>query len=126
MNERRSDGHVCANFEVMYGASGTLTPFDERPVRLKANNQFDADLALLDKYFGEQSIWEVVNGKQLIADFDNGLAQNDALGLLIKHDGLGFELNEGLISKGELEPYRTMMGYLEPKNFVVSYSNIND
>jgi len=48
------------------------------------------------------------------------------LGLLIKHDGLGFGLNEGLISKGELEPYRTMMGYLEPKNFVVSYSNIND
>ena len=125
MNERRSDGHVCANFDVMYGASGTLTPFDERPVRLKANNQFDADLALLDKYFGEQSIWEVVNGKQLIADFDNGLAQNDALGLLIKHDGLGFGLNEGLISKGELEPYRTMMGYLESKNFVLSYSNIN-
>jgi len=83
------------------GASGTLTPFNERPVRLKANNQFDADVALLDKYLGEQSIWEAVNSKQLIADFDNGLAQNDALGLLIKRDGLGLGLNEGLISKGD-------------------------
>ena len=83
------------------GAAGTLTPFNERPVRLKANNQFDADVALLDKYLGEQSIWEAVNGKQLIADFDNGLAPNDALGVLIKRDGLGLGLNEGLISKGD-------------------------
>ena len=83
------------------GASGTVATFNERPVRLKANNQFDADVALLDMYLGEQSIWEAVNGKQLIADFDNGLAQNDALGLLIKHDGLGLGLNEGLISKGD-------------------------
>ena len=78
------------------GTSGTLTPFNERPVRLKANNQFDADVALLDKYLGEQSIWEAVNGKQLIADFDNGLAPNDALGLLIKRDGLGLGLNEAV------------------------------
>jgi hypothetical protein len=83
------------------GASGTLTPFNERPVRLKANNQFDADVALLDKYLGEQSIWEAVNGKQLIADFDNGLAQNDALGLLIQKVGLGLGSAEGLISKGD-------------------------
>lgn len=83
------------------GASGTVATFNERPVRLKANNQFDADVALLDMYLGEQSIWEAVNGRQLIADFDNGLAQNDALGLLIKHDGLGLGLNEGLISKGD-------------------------
>ena len=83
------------------GAAGTLTPFNERPVRLKANNQFDADVALLDKYLGEQSIWEAVNGKQLIADFDNGLAPNDALGVLIKRDGLGLGLNEGLISIGD-------------------------
>jgi hypothetical protein len=63
---------------------------------LKANNQFDTDVALLDKYLGEQSIWEAVNGKQLIADFDNGLAPNDALGLLIKRDGLGLGLNEAV------------------------------
>lgn len=83
------------------GALGTLSPFNERPVRLKANNQFDTDVALLDKYLGEQSIWEAVNGKQLIADFDNGLAQNDALGLLIQKVGLGLGSAEGLISKGD-------------------------
>ena len=83
------------------GALGTLSPFNERPVRVKANNQFDTDVALLDKYLGEQSIWEAVNGKQLIADFDNGLAQNDALGLLIQKEGLGLGSAEGLISKGD-------------------------
>ena len=83
------------------GATGTLSPFNERPVRLKANNQFDTDVALLDKYLGEQSVWEAVNGKQLIADFDNGLAQNDALGLLIQKVGLGLGSAEGLISKGD-------------------------
>ena len=83
------------------GAAGALTSFNEAPVRLKANNQFDADSAALGPYFGDSGVWEATSGKQLVADFDNGLAQNDALGTLINMAGLGLGSLEGLISKGD-------------------------
>ena len=83
------------------GAAGALTSFNEAPVRLRANNQFDADSAALGPYFGDSGVWEATSGKQLVADFDNGLAQNDALGSLINKPGLGLGSLEGLISKGD-------------------------
>ena len=83
------------------GAKGTLAPFTEAAVRLKANNQFDAESASLGRFFGESGVWEATSGKQLVADFDNGLAQNDALGSLLKNPGLGLGNLEGLISKGD-------------------------
>jgi hypothetical protein len=36
-----------------------------------------------------------------VADFDNGLSLNDALGALIDIQGLGLGISEGLISKGD-------------------------
>lgn len=83
------------------GTTGTLTSFTEAPVRLKANNQFDAETAQLGRFFGETGVWEATLGKQLIADFDNGLAQNDALGSLLNKAGLGLGAAEGLIFKGD-------------------------
>ena len=83
------------------GSSGTLSNFNEVPVRVKANNQFDTDIASLDRFFSESGQWEANNGKQLAADFDNGLSQNDALGRLVGIDGLGLGSSEGLISKGD-------------------------
>jgi hypothetical protein len=83
------------------GAMGTLAPFTEAAVRLKANNQFDAESASLSRFFGESGVWEATSGKQLVADFDNGLAQNDALGPLLKKPSLGLGNLEGLTSRGD-------------------------
>ena len=83
------------------GTSGTLTSFAQAPLRLKANNQFDAESEQLGRLFGETGVWEATVGKQLVADFDNGLAQNDALGSLLNKPGLGLGSLEGLISSGD-------------------------
>lgn len=83
------------------GSSGTVQNFSEKPVRLKAQNQFDSDVAPLDRFFSDNGSWEDNKGMQLVADFDNGLAQNDALGALIGKTGLGLGAIEGLISKGD-------------------------
>ena len=83
------------------GDTGMLTPFNEAPVRVKANNQFESESAALGRFFGESGVWESTSGKQLVADFDNGLAQNDALGSLLNKSGLGLGNLEGLISKGD-------------------------
>ena len=83
------------------GSSGTISNFNEAPVRVKASNQFDTDIAPLDRFFSESGQWGANNGKQLAADFDNGLSQNDALGGLLGINGLGLGSSEGLISKGD-------------------------
>ena len=83
------------------GNSGTLTDFKEVPVRVKANNQFDTDIAPLNRFFSESGQWETNNGKQLVADFDNGVSLNDALGALVGINGVGLGSSEGLISKGD-------------------------
>ena len=83
------------------GSGGTLSNFNEAPVRVKANNQFDTDIAPLDRFFSESGQWEANKGKQLVADFDNGLSPNDALGALVATPGLGLGNSEGLISKGD-------------------------
>jgi hypothetical protein len=83
------------------GSSGALSNFNEVPVRVKASNQFDTDIAPLNRFFSESGQWEANNGKQLAADFDNGLSQNDALGGLVGINDLGLGRSEGLISKGD-------------------------
>jgi hypothetical protein len=83
------------------GSTGTLTPYTEAPVRLKANNEFDAESAPLGRFFDASGAWDATSGKQLVADFDNGQAQNDAFGSLINKAGLGLGMAEGLISKGD-------------------------
>ena len=83
------------------GSCGTLSNFNASPVRVKASNQFDTDIAPLNRFFSESGQWEANSGKQLAADFDNGLSQNDALGGLVGINGLGLGSSEGLISKGD-------------------------
>jgi hypothetical protein len=83
------------------GSTGTLGNFPQVPVRVKANNQFDTDVEAIGQFFSESGQWEVNKGKQLVADFDNGLSPNDALGALAATPGLGLGNSEGLISKGD-------------------------
>lgn len=77
------------------GPSGSETP------RLKASNQFDAEGAVLKSFLGEAMLWTPQAGTQLIADFDNGLIDNDALGRLMGRHDLGQGLSEGLIASGD-------------------------
>ena len=83
------------------GTSGVLSSFNQTPVRVIAQNQFDVDSASLGSYFSSTGAWESIRGKQLAADFDNGLTQNDALGVMAQSKGLGLGEIEGLITPGD-------------------------
>ncbi|HCI15040.1 MAG TPA: sodium:calcium exchanger [Gallionellaceae bacterium] len=83
------------------GDSGILTSYNGDPLRLKAGNQFDADAGTLKSLLGATMAWTPTAGTQLVADFDNGLAFQDALGGLIGRTDLGLGLNEGMISPGD-------------------------
>jgi len=83
------------------GAHGVLTNYDGSLFRLKASNQFDADAATLKSQVGSAMGWSPAPVTQLIADFDNGTAAQDALGRLIHVAGLGLGQDEGLISPGD-------------------------
>ena len=83
------------------GETGVFTSFNQTPVRVIAQNQFDVDSASLGSYFSSTGAWESIRGKQLAADFDNGLTQNDALGVMAQSKGLGLGEIEGLITPGD-------------------------
>lgn len=89
---------------VGYGQSGTgNTGFQENTggVRLTAQNRFDADATELKAVLGAQMGWEPSPGAQLMADFDNGLAAQDAFGLFMGRNDLGLGVNEGIIGPGD-------------------------
>lgn len=83
------------------GATGELSGFSGTPLRQKAENQFDADATTLKNVLGAAMGWTPAANTQLVADFDNGLRQNDALGHLINLSDLGLGSDEGLISPGD-------------------------
>lgn len=83
------------------GSTGAMASGTDAPLRLRAANQFDADGATLKNYLGSVIAWSPQAGTQLIADFDNGLVANDALGRLVGRSDLGLGLDEGLIAPGD-------------------------
>ena len=85
------------------GSVGVNTSSQNSPeaLRLKASNQFDAEGAQLKSILGAAMLWTPQVGTQLVADFDNGLPANDALGRLMGRHDLGQGLNEGLIAPGD-------------------------
>lgn len=83
------------------GNLGTSSTYSSTPLRLKAINRFDADAATLKSILGTGMEWTPLTGTQLIADFDNGMTGNDALGSLIFHSDTGLGLDEGLIAPGD-------------------------
>lgn len=82
------------------GSSGTFAN-NGSILRLKANNQFDADIGTLKNSLGAAMGWIPLAGTQLVADFDDGTISHDALGNLINRSGLGLGNNEGLIAPGD-------------------------
>jgi hypothetical protein len=102
----RATDEIGQSFTMVgYGRTGTgqtgMAGEPGAPVRLKASNQFDADVALLKVYLGSGMGWSPLPGTQLIADFDSGMSANDALGRLIYQAGLGLGADEGLIAPGD-------------------------
>jgi hypothetical protein len=83
------------------GSTGATSSDTSSPIRLKAANLFDADAATLKVYLGSIMGWTPLPGTQLIADFDNGTAANDALGRLMYRADLGLGLDEGFIAQGD-------------------------
>ncbi len=83
------------------GATGQLSNYVGPPLRLKANNQFDADMGTLKNTLGAVMAWTPIAGTQLVADFDSGASNQDALGRLINQPGLGLGQNEGLVAPGD-------------------------
>ncbi len=83
------------------GAAGKLTTYNGNPLRLKASNQFDADIGTLKQWLGSAMAWSPTEGTQLVADFDSGSSIQDALGLLINRPGTGLGQDEGLITPGD-------------------------
>jgi len=83
------------------GSSGVLTNYSGSPLRLKAGNLFDTDASTLKSFMGSVMDWTPAVGTQLIADFDNGTATNDALGRLMSSHDVGLGLVEGMISSGD-------------------------
>lgn len=89
---------------VGYGLAGTGdlgTLSDSPPIRLKANNQMDMEAAALKDDLGRTLSWTPSAGSQFVADFDNGLSSQDALGRLVNISGLGLGQDEGLIAPGD-------------------------
>lgn len=87
-----------------YGQAGTGTTGSlgvNSPWRLKAQNQFDADAALLKYYLGAGMSWSPLPGTQLLADFDDGSSARDASGRLMARPGLGLGDDEGMIAQGD-------------------------
>lgn len=83
------------------GESGTSSSYSGETLRLKADNQFDADIGTLKSFLGAGMGWSPLAGTQLIADFDDGSAARDALGQLIYKAGYGLGPAEGLITQGD-------------------------
>jgi len=83
------------------GAWGAVDPTSEAYTRLKAQNTFDSEGAQLKSALGASIGWTPISGSQWMADFDNGLAANDALGRLMGRNHLGLGLDEGFMSQGD-------------------------
>lgn len=101
---RRSDEIGQTFTMVGYGLAGTGdlgTLSDSPPIRLKANNQMDMEAAALKDDLRRTLSWTPSAGSQFVADFDNGLSSQDALGRLVNISGLGLGQDEGLIAPGD-------------------------
>ena len=100
----RGSDEIGQSFTMVgYGKTGTesagaTTSGTASPIRLKAENKFDADASTLKIHLGSEMAWTPLAGAQLVADFDDGTSTHDSLGRLISYTDTGRGLNEGLIA----------------------------
>ena len=103
----RNKNEISKQFTIVgYGKNGTgnsgyASNSESSNIRYKAINTFDADAFELKANLGSSINWTPLPGTQLLADFDNQIATNDALGNLINKNDLGVGINEGFIAPGD-------------------------
>lgn len=102
------DDALGAHFQIVgYGRPGTgqdgylNTPRPQEAIRLNAWNTFDADASLLGERIELLTGLKPEPQTQWVADFDNGMSQHDALGLLAHQPHLGLGSREGMITPGD-------------------------
>lgn len=106
-NLYRNTNEVGQAFTLVgYGKTGTGTTGAGNdnlinPLRLKASNQFDADASELKSTLGSLVAWSPVANTQLLADFDDGTFNRDALGRLMNKTDYGRGLDEGFVAPGD-------------------------
>lgn len=83
------------------GQDGADENYPGQPPRMKAKNHFDADIGTLKAAQGGGMGWNPQAGTQLVADFDDGTTERDALGLFIGRNGTGLGNDEGLVAQGD-------------------------
>lgn len=83
------------------GDQGAVASSTGPYTKLKAQNNFDADASELKLALGPLMAWTPIPGSQWMADFDNGLTVNDALGRLMWRRDLGLGLDEGFMARGD-------------------------
>ena len=101
----RTGNEMGQSFEMLgFGATGSgLTGSQTNTAGSlhKAINSFDISSAGLWPLLSPKPSWLPSQDSQLVADFDNGLALNDALGRLTGNQSLGLGAREGLIGPGD-------------------------
>ncbi len=101
------DAHEINQVATMvgYGATGTgntgANLSQNQQLRTMAVNRMDADAEILTTMPGGNIAWQPISGTQLIADFDNGMNANNALGVLLGLWDTGEGSREGLIAQGD-------------------------
>lgn len=95
-------GFVFAGYGVPgTGRNGMDESYDGDPVRQWGINRFDADPAILKQSLGPVMGWQPLMGSQLLADFDNGLQSQDALGRFLGIHERGYAEDEGNLTSGD-------------------------
>ena len=103
----RGSDEIGQSFTMVgYGKTGTesagaTTSGTASPIRLNAENKFDADASTLKIHLGSEMAWTPLAGAQLVADFDDGTSTHDSLGRLIYYTDTGRGLNVRLIAQGD-------------------------
>lgn len=102
---RHSDELGRAFDFVGYGITGTgntgAAANTGDPIRRVASNSFDALGHELKSVLGDAMAWSPAVKTQLLADFDNGLPANDALGRLMWRSDTGLGSSEGMLAQGD-------------------------
>lgn len=80
---------------------GTLESSPTAYNRTRASNQFDTEAGQLKERLGSGMAWTPSSDTILVADYDNGTADQDALGSLLNLTSLGLGSAEGLNMPGD-------------------------
>ncbi|EQB39064.1 hypothetical protein M947_07845 [Sulfurimonas hongkongensis] len=103
----RNDDEISKEFTAVgYGTTGTGATGEDATIpydilRLQTTNRFEADASTLKDALGSIMDWTPLEDAILVADFDDGTNEHDALGRLIDEIDLGTGSSEGMIASGD-------------------------